>query len=130
MLKDYRVWTPVKIGIHNLDLRPKGCREREIWLCNIGENIGFEEDGKGNEFVRPVLVLKVFSRKFCHIIPLSTTSKRGIFYYPFDGKTGKVSVALLSQSKPIDTLRLVRKVGFMEKTDFENVKDKLKKLLF
>jgi mRNA interferase MazF len=124
------MWTPVKQEINNLDLRPKGCREREIWLCNIGENIGFEEDGKGGEFTRPILVLKVFNRNFCHVVPLLTTKRRGVFYYPFDGKTGVLSVALLSQSRPIDTLRLVRKVGNIGKKDFEIMKYKMKELLF
>ena len=130
MQKDYSIWTPVKKEINNLDLRPKGCREREIWICNLGENIGFEEDGKGNEFTRPVLILKVFNRNFCHVIPLSTTRKRGTYYYSFDGMTGIVSVALLSQSRPIDTMRLIRKVGYMNEEDFENVKNKIKKILF
>ena len=29
---------------------------REIWFLNLGENIGFEQNGKGDEFLRPVLV--------------------------------------------------------------------------
>jgi len=33
-----------------------GYKKRETWICNIGENIGFEEDGKGNEFTRPVII--------------------------------------------------------------------------
>jgi mRNA interferase MazF len=130
MNKDYTIWMPVKKEINNSDLRPMGCKEREIWICNLGENIGFEEDGKGNEFTRPVLILKVFNRKFCHIVPLSTTDKRGKFYYPFDGKTGKTSVALLSQSKPIDTARLSRKVGTMEEKEFEKVKKLIEEILF
>jgi mRNA interferase MazF len=130
MNKDYTIWMPVKRKINNSDLRPRGCKEREIWICNLGENIGFEEDGKGNEFTRPVLILRVFSRKFCHIVPLSTTDKRGKFYYPFDGKTGKTSVALLSQSKPIDTARLSRKVGTMEEKEFKKLKKLIEEILF
>ncbi len=130
MKKDYKIWMSVKADINNTDLRPKGCREREIWICNVGENIGFEEDGKGKEFTRPVLILKVFNRKFCYVIPLSTTEKRGRFYYEFDGKTGKNSVALLSQTKSIDTARLSRKVGFIDKENFEKIKTEIKEILF
>ncbi len=129
MKKDYKIWMPVKADIHNTDLRPLGCRAREVWICNVGENIGFEEDGKGKEFTRPVLVLKVFNRKFCYVVPLSTTKRRGKYYYPFDGKTGKKSVALLSQTKPIDTARLSRKVGVITKEDFEIIKTKIKEIL-
>jgi len=130
MQKNYSVWTPIKKDINNSDLRSMGCKEREIWICNLGENIGFEEDGKGNEFTRPVLVLKVFNKYFCHVVPLSTTDKRGKFYYPFDGRTGKTSVALLSQSRPIDTARLYRKVGFMEEKEYLEIKRKIQEILF
>lgn len=87
MEKDYAIWTPIKTKLNNSAVYPIGFKEREIWICNIGENIGFEEDGKGNSFTRPVLILKVFNRKFCHIIPLTTKRKEGIYYYFFDGKT-------------------------------------------
>jgi len=130
MQKDYSVWMPLKTKIHNSESRPGGFREREIWICSIGENIGFEEDGKGYDFARPVLILKVFNRNFCHIVPLSTTDKRGKFYYPFDGKTGKTSVALLSQSKPIDSTGLSRKLGVMEEKEFAEIKQLIKNILF
>lgn len=32
--------------------------EREVWWCAIGVNVGYEIDGKGKDFARPVLVLK------------------------------------------------------------------------
>lgn len=130
MKKDYKIWTPIKIEINNNEFYPMGFKERDIWICNLGENIGFEEDGKGNEFTRPVLVLKVFNKYFCYVVPLSTTDKRGKFYYPFESKTGKTSVALLSQSKPIDTTRLSRKVGVMDEKEFTELKNLIKEILF
>ena len=74
--------------------------------------------------------MKVFSREFCHVVPLSTTEKRGKYYYPFDGKTGKISVALLSQSKPIDIARLSRKVGYIDKENFKEIQKGIKEVLF
>ncbi len=130
MNKNYKIWTPIKKEINNSNLRPLGCKEKEVWICNLGENIGFEEDGKGNDFTRPVLVLKVFNKNFCHIVPLSTTEKRGKYYYPFNSKTKKISVALLSQSRAIDSARLSRKVGYTKEEDFQNIKVKIKEILF
>ena len=130
MNKNYKIWTPLKSEINNKNLRPQGCKKREIWICNLGENIGFEEDGKGNQFTRPVLILKVFNKNFCHIVPLSTTNKRSRFYYPFNGQTGKISVALLSQSRPIDIARLSRKVGYINKEKFEEIQTRIRKILF
>lgn len=125
MYKDYGFWMKVKKETNNLNLRPPWYKERDIWICNLGENIGFEEDGKGKKFVRPVLILKVFNKYFCYVVPLSTTKKRGKYFYPFDGKTGKISVALLSQSKSIDFLRLRKKIGFVSKEDFNKIIENL-----
>lgn len=33
-------------------------KHREIRYAHVGVNVGFEEDGKGSDFKRPVLVLK------------------------------------------------------------------------
>lgn len=128
MKKDYKKWTPVKIKINNKGSFPKGYKEREVWYASIGENIGFEEEGKGKKFDRPVLILRAFSRNLCGILPLSTTSKRGKFYSAFDSQTGKISVALLSQIRVIDTMRLRHKIGIANKKDFSDIKRKLKEL--
>jgi len=125
MKKDYKIWMPVKSEINNKELCPKGIKEREIWICNVGDNVGFEEDGKGNDFTRPVLILKVFSKRFCYIVPLSKTEKRGKYYYAFDGNTGKTSVALLSQIRVIDTMRLRHKIGITDKKDFDKIKKRV-----
>ncbi len=129
MKKDYKIWTHIKTNINNNGAYPTGYKEREIWICKVGENIGFEEDGKGNNFIRPVLILKVFNRQFCHIIPLSKINKNGKFYYSFDGKTGKISVALLNQSRAIDSSRLLRKIGMAGNENFIEIKNKIKEVL-
>lgn len=116
---------PIKSEINNSERCPKGIKEREIWICNVGDNVGFEEDGKGNDFTRPVLILKVFNKRFCYVVPLSKTEKRGKYYYAFDGNTGKISVALLSQLKAVDSFRLRDKIGFAKKDDFDKIKKKI-----
>ena len=128
MNKDYKVWMPVKARINNGGSCPRGYKEREIWYASIGENIGFEEEGKGKKFDRPVLILRGFSRHLCCVIPLSTTNKQGKFYYSFDGNTGKISVALLSQVRVIDTMRLRHKIGIASKENFSEIKKKIKEL--
>ena len=122
MKKDYKIWMPVKSEINNNEKFPLGIKEREIWICNVGDNVGFEEDGKGNDFTRPVLILKVFNRRFCYVVPLSKTEKRGKYYYAFDGKTGRKSVALLSQIRAVDSVRMRDKIGMANKKDFEEIK--------
>ncbi len=130
-IKDYARWTEVKRTIQNNRSSSLfvGIKEREVWLCSIGENVGFEEDGKGTDFLRPVLIVKVFNRRFCHIVPLSTTARRGRFYYPFDSRTGKTSVVLLSQSRPVDSARLHEKIGSASVDDFIQIKHQLGSVL-
>lgn len=130
MEKDYKIWMPVKSEINNKELCPLGIKEREIWVCNLGENVGFEEDGKGEDFTRPVLILKAFNKRFCYVLPLSTTNKRGKYYYPFNGKTGKLSVALLTQIKSIDSVRLRDKIGMASKREFREIKKRAINLIF
>ncbi|MDR1422439.1 MAG: type II toxin-antitoxin system PemK/MazF family toxin [Coriobacteriales bacterium] len=120
--KDYREWMLVKAGINNESDRPVGFKEREIWLCNIGENVGYENDGKGGRFTRPVLIVKAFNRQTCFVVPLSTTPKRTVYHFVFDGNTGKESVALLSQPRTVDASRLNRKIGMVSEQDFKVIK--------
>ncbi|MDR0979783.1 MAG: type II toxin-antitoxin system PemK/MazF family toxin [Candidatus Nomurabacteria bacterium] len=128
-MKDYTKWTPIKAHLNNQNSIPAGYHESEIWLCHLGENMGFEQDGAGEKFVRPVLVLKIYNRSFCHVVPLSTTEKRDRFSYAFDGNTGKTSVALLTQSRPISSARLIRIIGSAGPADVQNIKDGIRRTL-
>ncbi len=128
MEKDYSIWSPLKSKINNFSGCPIGFKERQIWYASIGENIEFEEDGKGKKFDRPVLILKVFSKRLCLIIPLTTKNNLGKFYFSFNGNTGKISTAILSQIKTIDSVRLHYKIGNINQEDFLKLKEKLRKL--
>jgi mRNA interferase MazF len=128
MAKDYADWMPVKADINNKQLRPAGFKPREIWVANIGENVGHEEDGKGDRFTRPVLIVAAWGQ-LCFVLPLSTTDKQGKYYHAFDGHTGKTSVALLSQAQTMDSARLRRKTGYASATDFDEIKRRLQELL-
>jgi len=100
----------------------------EIYNCMLGKNIGYEQSGKGDKFLRPILVYKKFSRFTILAIPLSTTQKRGKYYFEFSFLENKTSVALLSQIRLIDTRRLYKKLGRISKKDFENLEDEINKI--
>ncbi len=127
MNKDYEIWTKTKAKTNEKEIRAK-YKEREIWFANLGENIGFEEDGKGNEFIRPVLIIQGFSKELCLVVPLSTAKKTGKFYYPLTSGNKK-AVAILSQLRSLDTLRLSRKMSYLNKESFIEIKEKLKELI-
>ena len=61
MQKDFDKWNLEKKSIHSNQEFPF-YNEREIWWCSLGVNVGFEQDGTGQKFDRPVLVIKGFNK--------------------------------------------------------------------
>jgi hypothetical protein len=59
MMKDFDTWNVKK---KQLDAQQSDAilffKEGEVWWVHFGLNIGFEMNGKGNEFTRPVLIIK------------------------------------------------------------------------
>ena len=130
MIKDFDKWNQKKKEIDNNNIR-KIFHEREIWWCNLGLNIGEEQDGKNDNFERPVLILRKFNKYLLKIIPLSTKIKAGEFYVNFvsDNKDNISYSVLLSQEKTISSKRLIRKIKRLSENNFDLVKKKLKYLL-
>ncbi len=62
MEKDFDSWNIQKKNIDRTETVPQ-FNEREIWFVKLGLNVGFEEDGKGNECMRPVVVLRNLIKK-------------------------------------------------------------------
>ena len=56
-MKDFDSWNRIKKKTHGSS-RVKYPKEGSVWWCKLGLNIGDEEDGKGDYFERPVLILK------------------------------------------------------------------------
>lgn len=115
---DYYNWNKQKIDIERNKNR-LFFHEREVWFTSLGLNIGFEQNGKGNNFLRPVLVLKKFSKDLLWIVPLSTAQKTGNYYHSIKFRNTE-NVVLLSQIKLIDSKRLQYKIGDVHKDDFTN----------
>ena len=79
MSKKFDGWNEVKKQTEQADNIPqfKAC---EIYHAKIGENIGFEQSGKGDDFVRPVLIVKRLTKDMFFGVPLSTTTREGSFF--------------------------------------------------
>ena len=125
--KDFDKWNIQKKIADGMDNK-KTFHEREVWFIKIGENIGFEQNGKGGEFLRPVIVYKKFSKNVFLGIPLTKTIKEGQFYCSFEFQ-GRKSNAILSQVRLFDSKRLKYKVGKMSVGDFRKTKQKLIELI-
>ena len=129
MKKDFKNWHGQKQKIEN-DRPRVFFNEREIWFCYLGENVGFEQDGRGEEFLRPIIVLKKFNNEVLWTVPLTRTKKKGEYYFRFSFSSGDdTSSAILSQVRLVDAKRLKYKIGSMKVSDFEILKNKIRQLL-
>jgi mRNA-degrading endonuclease toxin of MazEF toxin-antitoxin module len=129
MQKDFKVWTPEKERLNNNENSRPGFHEREIWYCHLGENIGFEQDGKGDQFLRPIIILRKFNNEILWAIPLTSTIKKSPYYFVVSLKNNTKSSAILSQIRLIDAKRLSYTIGEVSKEEFEELKKKLKNLI-
>jgi len=115
--KDFDRWNGKKkmldTGITNAD-----CHEREIWWCSIGVNVGSEQLSQTEDFSRPVVVVRRFTRDIFWGVPLTTKIKEHI---PFRVKFmigEQANDALLLQMRAYDRRRLVRKIGVVSEEKF------------
>lgn len=128
-MKDFADWHIVKNNLENRDVQKIYFREREVWFCGCGLNVGFEQDGKGEKFARPVLVLKKFNSRIFWGVPLTTTSKVGPYYFNFQLIGHESSTAILSQIRLLDSKRLLKKIATLAEPDFAKLKTKVRELL-
>jgi mRNA interferase MazF len=127
MSKDFDIWNIKKKNIDNA--ATKLYHARDIWWCSLGLNVGFEQDGSGEDFQRPILILKGFSKQVCLAIPLTTSQKKNKYHIPLGIIDGKQSFAIISQIRLIDTRRLVNKIAVLDKLIFETIRKATKELL-
>jgi len=128
MEKDFDRWNQQKKHVHDHEAN-KLYHQREMWWCSLGANIGFEQDGTGVEYQRPVLILKGMSRQTCYVVPLTTSQKQHRYRVPIGLVEERSAVALMSQIRLIDTKRLVNKIGFLDQEIFALVRKAAKDVL-
>ena len=120
MQKDFDQWNGLK---QELDLRKKlpTFKQREIWWCNIGLNVGDEENGKNKDFSRPILILKKFNSNIFFGIPLTTQVKEKHYYHKIHFKDRQQCV-MISQLRLFDSKRLVNKMGDLPQHQFDEIR--------
>lgn len=122
-VKRFLEWIGIKQKLDTNDYNPPLVNEGDFWWCAIGENVGVEISGKGQNFTRPVIVLKKFGKLAFFGIPTTTNLKReGTWYAPFKHK-GVHEVAMLTQARMFSYKRLDRKMGELNDKDYKKVKE-------
>ncbi len=127
--KEFVEWAKIKIRLHflNYDNLPY-FKDREIWWCSLGLNIGYEENGKNQNFERPVLILKKYNRFILLAVPFTSKKKIGKYYHR-SGYLGKNYYVILSQLRLISSKRLRRKIRILSQKEFFEIKNKVKSIL-
>jgi mRNA interferase MazF len=129
MKKDFKKWHSKKGDIH--ERRPYVFfQEREIWFCSLGANVGYEQDGAGDDFLRPVIITRKFNNEIFFAVPLTKGKKaEKPFYFSFSFRARSSSTAILSQLRLVDGKRLRYKIGSISMRDFKDLKAKIRRLL-
>lgn len=129
MEKDFDTWNEEKKKTNANEEYLPLYNEREIRWCRLGVNVGFEQDGTGTSFSRPVLILKGFSRRVCLVIPLTTSKKRNRYYISLGTVQERKAAAIISQIRLIDTRRLDQHIATLDTEIFERIRKTVKAML-
>ncbi len=129
MAKDFDTWNGQKKQIQENESYLPLYSEREIRWCRLGINVGFEQDGTGNGFSRPVLIMKGFSRRVCLIVPLTTSQKKNRYLIPLGTIGDEEAQAIISQLRLIDTRRLDTRIETLDISRFEKIRKAVKDML-
>lgn len=120
--KNFDDWSKYKKDLNQGNV--KLYKARDIWWCSLGINVGYEQDGTGGDFDRPVVILKGFSK----IVPLTTSTKANPYHLSLGQVDSRDSFAIVSQIRLIDTRRLIDKIGMLDKVKFEELKNTVKNI--
>ena len=122
MIKNYTKWNKLKFLTNARLLRPKNIKEGQVWWCMIGLNIGSEVDGKGEQYVRLVLILKKHGESTFLGLPLTSKIKSPKPYLFTMPEHYRLGTALFSQAKTLDAARLVHKKTEIDRKLLEQIK--------
>ncbi|HEY4478395.1 MAG TPA: type II toxin-antitoxin system PemK/MazF family toxin [Candidatus Paceibacterota bacterium] len=115
MENNFDKWNEVKKRI-NIRNEPY-FHEGEIWWIVSGINIGVEMNGKGDEYLRPSIILKKYNQFGCLIIPLSSARIANKDNISLGMIQNKEATANLSQIRSISSKRLIEKIQIISKEE-------------
>ncbi len=129
-MKNFDAWNEVKKKIAAEENEPdKFPKEGEVWMSSLGKNVGFEQNGSGDNFSRPILVIKKFNNHMFWCVPLSTKQKGLDFYFNYTDPNNQKVAAILAQMKLMSLKRLKRKLYEFDSEKLVEIKLKLKLFL-
>ncbi len=121
-IKDFDAWNEKKKQINDSKIE-RLYKEREIWWCHWGCNVGTEIDGKNEEFERPVIIFCIFTDDTFWAIPLTTTLYPDSSRIHFAFQLGNITnTALIYQMSITSSNRLMEKIDTISFDNFQIVR--------
>ncbi len=127
--KDFKRWNTRKEILND---RPDMSlfKERDIWWAALGCNIGSEEDGKNDNFERPIIIFRKFGEDICWVIPLTTHPAQKESRFEYILRFGKIEqTANIAQMRLVSVKRLLRFIGIIPYEDFQKIRKLLSDLV-
>jgi mRNA interferase MazF len=121
--KDFDSWNRVKKEINKN--KRIAIRNKCVWICSFGLNIGYEIDGKKEQFERPCLVIKSFGEGGGIVLPLTSKDKKGKYLIILNTKS-RINI---TQIRYLDSKRFKRFLFEISNSTFENIIKKVKEML-
>jgi len=118
---DFDKWNVLKQKLNRKSKNINILNGNIYWVA-IGQNIGIESYGKGDKFLRPVLVYKKLSHNYFLGIPLTSKEKQGNYFFEFEFKNKK-SYAMFNQIKTFSSNRIIKYMGKISRQDFKLLKE-------
>ncbi len=106
---------------------PPLAKKRDLWWCHLGVDVGSEEDGKNEEFQRPVIIVNKLSPHTYLVVPTTSKQKNNKFRIKVLTEENNFSFALIDQLKVIDGKRLKRKISVVSEKEFSLLIDTIVK---
>ena len=116
-MKEFDKWNEVKKKTDKNKNVPM-IKEGEICWCKIGINIGNETLGKGEQFNRPILIIKKFSSDTFWGVPLTSKIKKGSWYHYLKNQDRTL---ILNQMRLFDRKRLQSRISEIPHNQLQEV---------
>lgn len=127
MAKDFDGWNKRKKDIDG-GLHCPFYHEREVWWCDIGINIGSEQDGDTESHRRPVVIVRSLGKDICSVVPLTSSPRQHPLRFSLGVVADKNATALLAQIRTVSSRRLVRKIDTIGKDVFDSLKKAIRNM--
>lgn len=129
-IENFDYWNNYKKELEGLNPTFENFPHRgEVWMVVLGKNLGFEQNGAGSNFSRPILVFKKFNNQMFWCIPLSTKQKDLDYYFNFQDPFMQPVSAIVAQMRLLSIKRFHRRMYILDWSIFDGLKKQIVQLI-